>query len=328
MNGRVRTDSWPISLLSAVQPVQTVRPAQLVQAPLWGRPPGRDETRDPDDLDRAQTLSMLDDLRRTLTGLFGTADERVIDTPRRRAGRIRVPVRFHAITDGRRGRVSRAAARRQIATLNAAYGGRTGGADTGVSFRLVSFEVTRNRAWFRQPQRHERAMKGRLRRGGRGTLNLFSAAVGSDVLGFSTFPQWYRRAPGKDGVVVDHRSLRGGAFEHYDRGYTAVHEIGHWLGLFHTFENGCQAPGDAVADTPYEAVPTEGCPGSRDTCPQSGADPVHNFMNYGWDDCMREFTPGQGRRIRAAWAAFRAPGARERAAAGGGVAARSVGGAR
>jgi hypothetical protein len=30
-------------------------------------------------------------------------------------------------------------------------------------------------------------------------------------------------------------------------------------------------------------------------------------MDYGNDDCMREFTPGQARRIRASWAAYRAP---------------------
>ncbi|MBO2448111.1 zinc metalloprotease [Actinomadura barringtoniae] len=252
---------------------------------------------------------MLDELRGRLRERYGTDDERLLDARQRRAGGIVVPVRFHVISDGDTGRLSEAAARQQIATLNAAYGGKTGGADTGVTFELQKYGVTDNADWFHTPQKFERDMKDALRRGGPGTLNLYSAAVGSDVLGFSTFPQWYRKKPVTDGVVIDYRSVPGGPYRHFNLGYTAVHEIGHWLGLFHTFENGCEEPGDGVADTPAEAVPAEGCPWLKDTCPQPGSDPVHNFMNYGWDDCMREFTPGQGRRVRATWAAYRAAGA-------------------
>ncbi|WP_433328015.1 zinc metalloprotease [Spirillospora sp. CA-294931] len=266
---------------------------------------GPSQPGDRSDLGRAQVVAMLDDLRTTLLDRYGV-DEREFDTGRRRA-RLVVPVRFHVITDGRAGRLSSTSVRRQIAALNSAYGGRRGGANTGVRFRLVSTKATNNRAWFRQPERHERPLKKALRRGGPGTLNLFTAAVGADVLGFSTFPHWYRENPGLDGVVVDYRTLPGGSYRHYDKGMTTVHEVGHWLGLFHTFENGCLEPGDGVADTPYEAGPAEGCPWIRDSCAQRGLDPVHNFMNYGWDDCMREFTPGQGRRIRAAWAAYRRP---------------------
>ena len=137
-------------------------------------------------------------------------------------------------------------------------------------------------------------MLGTLARGGPGTLNLFTASVGSEVLGFSSFPQFYRLRPAIDGVVVDYRSVPGGSFEHFNRGYTAVHEIGHWLGLFHPFENGCQAPGDGVDDTPYEALPTLDCPAAKDTCPQPGTDLVHNFMDYAWDRCMK-----RSRRARA-----------------------------
>ncbi|TDD75686.1 zinc metalloprotease [Actinomadura rubrisoli] len=295
--------------------------------------------RDPDDLSAGQVAAMLDDLKRTLLHRYGTADERRVESALRTRGRLVIPVRFHALSGGRRGRVPARAVRRQISTLNAAYAGRWGGADTGVRFRLAGFDVTDNARWFHHPQRYENRIKTRLRRGGPGTLNVFTAAVGQDVLGFSTFPQWYGEKPRLDGVVVDYRSLPDGAYRRFDRGYTAVHEIGHWLGLFHTFENGCASPGDAVADTPYEAEPAAGCPYARDTCPQRGADPVHNFMNYGWDACMREFTAGQGRRIRAAWAAYRSPrrradlAGRDRSTSvdhgtGGGVAARSVGGAR
>lgn len=246
------------------------------------------------------------DLRARLRARYGGSDLAVLAARRRLPARVVVPVRFHVVTDGKAGLVSRASARRQIAWLNSAYGGRLGGAPTGVSFRLVSVTRTVNARWFQRPREHQRPMMRALRRGGPGVLTLVTAGVGVDLLGFSTFPQWYRHRPERDGVVVDYRSVPGGAFREFGRGSTAVHEIGHWLGLFHTFENGCAHPGDHVADTPYEGAPTLGCPDVKDTCPAGGKDPVHNFMDYSRDDCMREFTAGQARRIRAAWSVYRA----------------------
>lgn len=283
------------------------------------------------DLGHDGAVALLADLRRTLLDRFGTSDESRLDSARRIAGRLVVPVRFHVVHSGRHGRLSKRAVRRQISTLNAAYGGRKGGADTRVRFRLSGYDRTDKAAWFHHPQRHERSMKRRLRKGGRGTLNVYTAAVGTEVLGFSTFPQWYRRDPRMDGVVVDYRSLPRGSYAPFNHGYTGVHEIGHWLGLMHTFEGGCTPPGDGVADTPYESRPAEGCPRRRDTCPQRGRDPVHNFMDYAHDFCMRGFTAGQGRLIRASWAAYRSRRhGRHRVDLGTGTAgaARSVGGAR
>jgi Pregnancy-associated plasma protein-A len=269
---------------------------------------GRDPARDRSVLGGGQTAALLAELRRTLAGRYGTEDEAAIDRAARLAGPIRVPVRFHVVTDGRRGQLSRAAVERQIATLNTAYSGRTkGSVDMGVRFRLVGYRVVHHTAWFRHPDQYERHMKAELRQGGAGTLNLYSAGVGARVLGSSTYPHNYHLRPREDGVVIDYRSLPGGTYPRYSRGYTAVHEVGHWLGLFHTFENGCDNPGDGVDDTPYQAAPTEGCPASKDTCSAPGADPIHNFMDYTWDACMHQFTQGQALRIRSSWAAFRTP---------------------
>ncbi|WP_051468503.1 zinc metalloprotease [Actinomadura oligospora] len=261
------------------------------------------------------------DLGRMLVARFGTSDIAAVDRSVRRAGPLEVPVRVHVLTDGSQGALTDEEVKGQVSALNDAYGGKIGGVDTTVVFKLKGIDRTNHANWFSDPQRLEQRFKRALRHGGPGTLNLYTAAVGSDVLGFSTFPQAYRKKPVLDGVVIDYRAIPGGRFQHYDRGYTAVHEIGHWLGLYHTFENGCRPPGDSVDDTPYEASAAEACPVRKDTCPQPGDDPVHNFMDYAWDDCMSEFTAGQGQRVRAVWAAYR----EGRTEADRGQAARSVG---
>ncbi|WP_304455740.1 zinc metalloprotease [Nocardiopsis sp. YSL2] len=222
-----------------------------------------------------------------------------------------VPVVVHVIEgeDGE-GRVSGERVRDQIETLNAAYGGRfaTGpqSTDTGFRFTLSGITRTVDDDWFSSFNDHRNVIRSHLRQGGPETLNLYTADLGPGLLGFSSFPQDYAAAPDQDGVVVAHDTLPGGGRGRFDLGHTATHEVGHWLGLFHTFQNGCEAPGDYVSDTPYEREAATGCPKGRDTCrTRRGLDPVHNFMNYSDDACMTSFTSGQAERMAEHWAAFR-----------------------
>ncbi|WP_433253249.1 zinc metalloprotease [Streptosporangium sp. CA-135522] len=239
-----------------------------------------------------QVAEMLGDLRRRQSGMRHGPW-----TP------IMVPTWVHVITAGPLG-AQDSAVRNQIATLNAAYSGRLGGVDTGIQFRLDGLTRTNNTTWFREPLAYEAGIK-RARRGGADTLNLYVAQLSQLVLGYSTYPYWYRTQPSLDGVVLDWRSLPGGSLRNFDRGFTGVHEIGHWLGLLHTFENGCESPGDGVADTAPEGQPTEGCPAVKDTCKGDAPDPIHNFMDYAQDRCMSEFTAGQAARMHEMWAAYR-----------------------
>lgn len=111
-------------------------------------------------------------------------------------------------------------------------------------------------------------MKKALHRGTKADLNVYSTGlVSSGLLGYATFPSNSGSALLDDGVVFAFDSIPGGAITNYNLGYTLVHEIGHWLGLYHTFQGGCSGSGDGVSDTPAEASPATGCPVNRDSCP-------------------------------------------------------------
>jgi hypothetical protein len=224
-----------------------------------------------------------------------------------------VPVYFHVVTDGSVGNLTAAQIADQISVLNVTFGGGEGGARTGFTFELAGVTRTDNARWFYSGSGGaEHDMKRTLRRGDGKALNLYSTTAGA-YLGWAYLPS-ILTSPSQaylDGVVVDWESMRGTSDAYageFDQGETATHEVGHWLNLEHTFFNGCSKRGDFVADTPPQKTPTSGCPEGKDTCPEPGLDPIHNYMDYSFDSCYTEFTPGQAQRMKDAWLFYRAGG--------------------
>lgn len=212
-----------------------------------------------------------------------------------------VPTYVHVITNGSAGNVPASQVSAQITVLNNAF------AASQLSFNLVSTDYTNNASWYTAGygSTAEKQMKYALHQGTRDDLNIYVAGIGGGLLGWATFPNG--SDPLMDGVVLLNASLPGGTAAPYNQGDTGTHEVGHWVGLYHTFQGGCSKQGDLVSDTPAEKSPAYGCPVGRDSCRrEAGLDPVRNFMDYSDDTCMDQFTPGQRTRMQNQWVLFRA----------------------
>ena len=123
--------------------------------------------------------------------------------------------------------------------------------------------------------------------------------TGGITLGFSSLPGF--GGGGNDGIVVradcigtigNVNSQLGGS------GRTLTHEIGHYLGLFHTFQGGCSGGffGEQIDDTPPVAEASFGCDTTANTCTNDNPDlpdMIENYMDYANDECMNIFTLGQ-----------------------------------
>ena len=230
----------------------------------------------------------------------------------RQPGEISISVYFHVINQGpglENGDVPTRMLREQIDVLNAAYGGETGGATTPFRFVLAGVDRTTNPEWFvaQVGSVAEREMKEELRIGDASALNFYTNDAGSvsSIIGWGMFPWDYEKYPILDGVVCIYQSLPGGSAVPDYVGFVGTHEVGHWLGLYHTFQNGCSPKNDYVADTPAEKSPAFGCPVGRDTCHADGLDPIENFMDYTGNPCAFKFTEGQSARMEAMVAQYR-----------------------
>lgn len=276
-----------------------------------------------------------------------------------------VPVFFHVITQvsatGRGRWVTQKYIDKQMAVLSNAY------SPYGIYFTYAGANWTRNDDWYFQhdgtdvitgmPGPLEIAMKQALNTSpNRGVMHVYVLETSypfDGLSGWSRYPWWFDQVdfryptgevvstpsdPRWDGICILNSTLPDGPpptggwrYAPNNTGKTLVHEAGHWLGLYHTFQGDNNAfdgqcvgdryygqicypncvpvydlHGDMVLDTATQRVGTSntpegaaGCGDYADTCPTVwGLDPVHNYMNYQRDSaCLTEFTSGQIQRI-------------------------------
>jgi len=129
-------------------------------------------------------------------------------------------------------------------------------------------------------------------------LNIWTIDMPSNtVIGYAYLPTPTIVGFPKDGVVIDYPNF--GYVDAGNKGRTCTHEVGHYLGLQHTWGAsdsngdpiGCSSD-DGISDTPNCNGPHYGCPTfGVSSC--GNVDMVMNYMEYVSDNCMNLFTNGQ-----------------------------------
>lgn len=122
-------------------------------------------------------------------------------------------------------------------------------------------------------------------------LNIWVADTGNGITGFGTYPGQIEAE--KQGVVVHPHFFGENNSRRYNLGRVVVHEVGHYFGLTHVWDNNnnCNVD-DGVEDTPLQSRSYSGCP----VHPQISCgtnDLFMNFMDYTDDNCLVMFTKGQ-----------------------------------
>ena len=134
-------------------------------------------------------------------------------------------------------------------------------------------------------------------------LNIWVCNLFGRTLGYAVLPG---SPANRDGVVMKYNvfGTTGAVIAPYNKGRTATHEIGHWLGLRHLWgDNNCGD--DGIADTPPQQAGNNYCPTfpHLSSCSINGSgDMFMNYMDFTDDACMNLFTQGQKTAMRSLFA--------------------------
>jgi len=190
-----------------------------------------------------------------------------------------------------------------LVTYNTDCKGNTvSGRESSIRFKLIEITRTTNDKWYNveiDDDDTQEDMGNSLRRGGCDVMNVYSISESSGY-SWATLPMGCDRWSAWDGVFMIDKEFDGHLGSYGEGSDTFIHEAGHWVGLDHVFEGGCDSgEGDGVADTPPQTETSFDCPVNKDTCKGGGVDSITNYMDYSENCCMHEFSEGQVTRVHA-----------------------------
>jgi hypothetical protein len=220
-----------------------------------------------------------------------------------------IPVVFHVIyRSDNVGYVTSQRITDQIEVLNEDFAGYSGaGFNTSVQFQLIEIKYYQDDAAFQDSLAG--SYKASIASDQNQYLNIFTNdAGGGGVLGYATLPDGAAGSSG-DGIVMLHETIggRNNGYGSFDEGRTLVHEVGHYLGLQHTFypvgscESNTYSAGDLLVDTPPQL--NADYSSASDDCGETSA--FNNFMNYSYDNFMYTFTAEQTNRMICSLTSYR-----------------------
>lgn len=160
-------------------------------------------------------------------------------------------------------------------------------------------------------------------------LNIWVVNFTTGLLGYAQFPWSYSSNPTTDGIVIDKNLFKQTELSsNFSIGGVITHEVGHWLGVYHPFqqsfsgqqgiidtnEDGIietdEKTGDLVVDTPNQSLPTSNINNNPYNAPTTWPKTTDyhmfmNYMDYRYDICGFMFTKEQCKKMRIFTNAYR-----------------------